>query len=80
VITKVFEHIIFVSAKEKMKTLFIITTSASIISFFGLTVLGRTDFKNLCKTKTAHKKELSKLPTYKQTPYPDFMIYTITAL
>jgi hypothetical protein len=63
-----------------MKTLFIIATSASIISFFVLTGMGSTDCRKLCKTKAAPKKELSKLPPYKQKPYPDFMIYTITAL
>jgi hypothetical protein len=80
VLTTPYTHSIFVSAKEKMKTLLIIITSATIISLFSLACLGSNDCRKTAKTEAGSKKEMKKLQPVEHTPYPDFMLYTISAL
>jgi hypothetical protein len=63
-----------------MKTLLIIITSATIISLFSLACLRSNDCRRTAKTEADSKQEVTTLQTVENIPYPDFMLYTISAL
>jgi hypothetical protein len=61
-----------------MKTLLIISTSATIISFFSLTGSRNNDCRNV--SQTVSKQEVNMLQPKNNTIYSDLMLYTVTAL
>jgi hypothetical protein len=63
-----------------MKALLIITATAAILSLLSLSRISNENACRISNSKKCCKKEIIQLPEAKKTYYPDFMLYTLSAL